>query len=73
MSTAANFHTRMWSGTNYGSFSTKYLDIVPVRNYLSTSPFTLNSIYTLTREAAVTNSLLLDFTVNLATSSVYYL
>lgn len=73
-SSASNYyHIRVWSGTNYnyGSFSTRYFDIIPVNKYLSAIPITLNGIYILTREAASTNSLLIDFSVAQATPSNY--
>ena len=50
----------------YSSGSILYLNSIPVLNYLNVYPMTLNSIYTLTREAAATNSLYIDFTINFA-------
>jgi hypothetical protein len=46
-----NYHMRVWSGVGYGSssFTTTYYDVRPIVNYLSTSAFTLNSIYLLSR------------------------
>ena len=38
-----------------------------------TYPFTLNSIYILTREASSLNSLFIDFTAQVASSIPYYL
>lgn len=71
-SSATNFyHMRVWSGTNYASFNTIYFDVISVNKYLNAIPITLNGIYILTREAATTNSLLVDFTVAQATPSNY--
>lgn len=72
-STGNNFFLRVWSGSNYGSFSTTYFDEVPISTYVSTIPTTLNGIYILTREAAAINSLYIDFTVGVATTAAYYL
>lgn len=47
--------------------------MVPVDTYTTIIPVTLNGIYILTREAAGVNSLYLDFTVEVATPSAYYL
>jgi len=73
LSSSANSLIRVWSGSNYNSFSTQYFDVLPVDNFLDSSPITLNSIYFLTREQSVTNSLLLDITVNLNAPAVYFL
>lgn len=72
-STGNNYILRVWSGSNYGTFSTTYLDAVPISTYISTIPITLNGIYLLTREAAAINSLYIDFTVGVATTAAYYL
>ena len=72
---SSNFNNlETWSG--YGTTSgwtTKYYDVQGLYKYQSTAPFTLNNIYILTREAAVINSLLVNFNVNFATASVYHL
>lgn len=68
-----NYQLRVWSGYGYTSFTTKYFDTVPVKKYMSVIPVTLNSIYILTREAAVLNSLYISLAVGVATTSAYYL
>ena len=74
MSSSTNRRIRLWGGVGKsGSWTTKYYDVLGIDKYQQISPFTLNSIYLLTREAAVVNSLYIDFRVNLATPSVYYL
>ena len=68
----ADMHLSVSSSNNYvltfQSIKTSntiiYEDLVTMEKYQTVYPIALNSIYTLTREAAYRNSLYLDFTVN---------
>ena len=72
---AAYYNQLVWSGKGYtnANFNTMYFDAVDVFTYQSVYPIVLNSIYTLSREAATVNSLFVDFTVKVATTSAYLL
>jgi hypothetical protein len=50
-----------------------YFDALDVSTYQAVYPIKLSSIYILTKEAATLNSLYVDFTVTVATSSAYLL
>ena len=70
----SNNNERVWSGYGQpGGYTTRYFDVLPFNKYYSTTPFILNQIYILTREASVVNSLYLDFTVQVTTPSVHFL
>ena len=73
LSAASKLIIKVWSGIGYDGYSTQYYDTLPVHNYLSSSAFTLNNIYFLTREATITNSLLIDFTVTIAAPATFFL
>ena len=70
----ANRNIKTWSGQGYsGSWTSKYINLDGIYKYQSTSSFTLHSIYILTREAAVVNSLWINFNINVATPNIYFL
>ena len=72
---ASKYIAQVITRNAYSGGSVQFLDYIPVLNHLNVNPIYLNRIYVLTREAAAVNSLLIDFTINLAQSgsNIFYL
>ena len=68
----SNYHIQVWSCKAFSSPTILFYDIIPYENFINVYPITLNSIYILTREAAIVNSLYVDFSIGYATPTAYY-
>jgi hypothetical protein len=70
---ASTYIMTIQSVVGYSGPTTNFLDYVPVNKYNTVYPITLNHLHVLTREAGALNSLLICFTVGVATTTDYYL